>query len=482
MPRRKDAFNLDEGIEAVVEESPLVRKGEVVQEPEEIVSLLPMGTNLPLMPEFEKYILFDINHFHARSLVIKEKAKPVGHAVIFYIDKKILYFGFFGVAEDARERIELLIDELIAFGRKEGFETLKGPVNVPTIIFGWGFMEEGSSKSQIVHKPVNSPMYPQVFRKKGFSEVLRETSFEGSFDRSTTSFAKVDGFDDYELVVFETWEEVANIKVEFLKLNVKNLDPRSVVTPSSAVVFDNYLEFIKQYGDPSMMVFTRFKKTSKFIGCLFATPNPFDKHSCVFFAMVVDKKHRNKGVGWWMMDKLINNCLEIGISSCIGITGNHVKYTKHICEKLGWKAKRTHTVFTYSLRDVATNHHISIRDRLERVSELLGEKQNEKASLLVKELLEIEPESDEGWLLLGISYRRRGNLDGAIECFQKVLRLNSSMEEVWGLLAITYLDKGQEKEAKNCLSNAVLKNPASEELKFYAQNLIRIYKAFGPFF
>jgi tetratricopeptide (TPR) repeat protein len=96
--------------------------------------------------------------------------------------------------------------------------------------------------------------------------------------------------------------------------------------------------------------------------------------------------------------------------------------------------------------------------------------------------LGIEPGNDRGWLLLGISYRRRGNLEGAIECFQEALRLNSSMEEVWGLLAITYLDKGQEKEAENCLSNGVLKNPTSEELKFYAQNLIRIYKAFGPFF
>ena len=140
---------------------------------------------------------------------------------------------------------------------------------------------------------------------------------------------------------------------------------------------------------------------------------------------------------------------------------------------------RTHTVFTYSL---INNQKVSIEDRLERVTELLSEKKDEKAFELVNSLLESEPENDRGWLLLGIVNRRSGKLDAAVKCFREATRLNCSMEEAWGLLAITYLDMRQEKKSEECLLNAVVKNPSSEELKLYEQNLIRIYKTFGPFF
>jgi len=113
---------------------------------------------------------------------------------------------------------------------------------------------------------------------------------------------------------------------------------------------------------------------------------------------------------------------------------------------------------------------------------LLREKENENAIELLKELLEIDPKNDRGWLLLGIANRRVGKLDSAISCFQKTTELNSSMEEAWGLLTITYLDRIQEDVAQECLSTSVKLNPSSEELKFYEQNLIRIYKMFGPFF
>lgn len=349
VPKRKITLASDGEVEIEVKEEPLVREVSIVQDLEEILTLLPMGTNLPVWPEFVKYVKFDLNHFNAHSLVIKENGNIVGQTVVFYADNKTLYFGFFGVSNDAQDRIEFLIDKLIEFGSEEGFETLKGPVNVPTIIYGWGFMEEGSSTSLIVHKPVNSPLYPIIFRQRGFTEVLKEDSFEGVFDESTSDRTEGFTYDDYELVVFDTWEEILNVKMEFLKLNMRNLSPRSVVTPSSANVFDNYLEFIKHYGDPSMMVFIRYKKTSKFIGCLVATPNPFDKSSCVLFTIGVDKKHRNKGIGWWMMKEVLSNCLKLGINSCIVIVGSHVVGGRQICVTLGFNVTRTHTVFSYSL-------------------------------------------------------------------------------------------------------------------------------------
>jgi len=125
---------------------------------------------------------------------------------------------------------------------------------------------------------------------------------------------------------------------------------------------------------------------------------------------------------------------------------------------------------------------LSLQYRIEKVFKLLRENENAKAIELVTGLLEIDPENDQGWLLLEIANRRVGKLKIAINCFQKATELNSSMEEAWGLLTITYLDQKQEDVAKECLSTSIELNPSSEELKFYQQNLIRIYKMFGPFF
>jgi len=328
------------------------RSVEIVSKPGEILKLLPMGISIPLWPEFTDYILFDLKHFNARSLLLKEEGTPTGHVLVFYAEKKILYFGFFGVLNEKQERIERLIVELIEFARKHDFEAIKGPVNIPTIIYGWGFMEKGSSTSLFVHNPVNSPLYSDIFRQKGFTEVLKEYTFEGNFSQTASEFLKGHLFNDYELVVFDTWEEIANLKVEFLKLNVRNLSPRSVVTPSSMAVFDNYLEFIKQYGDPSMVVFTRLKRTNKLIGCFIATPNPFDKNSIVLFSLVLDKKHRNKGLGWWMVNEILDNSLKLGIDYCTAIVGAHVDRVIDMSGKIGLLLSRTHTVFSYSIKNI----------------------------------------------------------------------------------------------------------------------------------
>lgn len=248
-----------------------------IKDPNEILKLLHMGTNILFWPEFDKYILFDLKHFNAQSLLLTEGGNPVGHALVFNSDQETLFFGFFGVSNDKEDRITFLIGKLIEFAEKNVFNELRGPVNIPTIIYGWGFMEAGSSTSHLVHKPVNLRTYPDVFRKKGFLEILKEYSFEGRLDQIPPKNLKDFDFSDYELVVFNSWEEIEAIKIEFLKLNARNLSPRSVVTPVSGPIFDNYFGFSKKYGDPSMMVFAKFKKTNKLIGCCVGTPDPFNK-------------------------------------------------------------------------------------------------------------------------------------------------------------------------------------------------------------
>lgn len=128
------------------------------------------------------------------------------------------------------------------------------------------------------------------------------------------------------------------------------------------------------------------------------------------------------------------------------------------------------------------SQELSLQELLEKASSFLGEKKNLEAIETVKKLLAIDPENDQGWLLLGIAYRRIGRLKSATQSFQKATELNSSMDEAWGLLAVSFLDRSQDNLAKECLLTSVRLNPSSKELKFYEQNLIRIYKKFGPLF
>jgi GNAT superfamily N-acetyltransferase len=329
----------------------VAKNTEFVKDPNEILKLLHMGTNLLLWPEFNKYILFDLKHFNARSVLLAEEGVPVGHALIFNEDQETLFFGFFGVSNDEEDRIKFLMEKLIEFAEKNGYSELRGPVNVPTIIYGWGFMEEGSSTSYFVHKPINLPIYPKIFRQKGFSEILKEYSFEGYLDQVPPRNLEPFVSNDYELVVFNSWEEIEAIKMEFLKLNVRNLPPKSVVTPVSGPIFDNYFGFIKQYGDPSMMVFAKFKKTNKIIGCFVGTPNPFSKDSFVLLTLVLDKKHRNKGLAWWMIKELFANSLKRGINYCTTFVGSHVDSTNNMSVKLGFSLERTHTIFSYAIKN-----------------------------------------------------------------------------------------------------------------------------------
>ena len=51
---------------------------------------------------------------------------------------------------------------------RNAYKKIKGPVNIPAIIFGYGFMEEGSLDNLFIAKPVNPPVYQNCFLEKGF--------------------------------------------------------------------------------------------------------------------------------------------------------------------------------------------------------------------------------------------------------------------------------------------------------------------------
>jgi len=119
---------------------------------------------------------------------------------------------------------------------------------------------------------------------------------------------------------------------------------------------------------------------------------------------------------------------------------------------------------------------------LNRVNELLLKRKNLKAIKYLSKFLDENPSNYYAWLLLGIAKRRIDKLNDAIKCFRTTVELNPSLLEAWGLLTITYLDKGENDLAEKAIEKARKLNPNDEKIQFYYDNLIRIYKKFGPFF
>jgi len=118
----------------------------------------------------------------------------------------------------------------------------------------------------------------------------------------------------------------------------------------------------------------------------------------------------------------------------------------------------------------------------ELVNKFLAEQDNDKALSAVNKLLDRDPSNDQAWLYLGIVNRRIGKLDVAISSFETATELNNTLVEAWGLLTITFLDKGELEKAEEIMKTAADKNPNDEKIQFYRDNLIRVYKKFGPFF
>jgi len=119
---------------------------------------------------------------------------------------------------------------------------------------------------------------------------------------------------------------------------------------------------------------------------------------------------------------------------------------------------------------------------IELVNKFLAEQDNDKALSAVNKLLDRDPSNDQAWLYLGIVNRRIGKLDVAIKSFETATELNSALIEAWGLLTITFLDKGNLEKAEDVMNTATELNPNDEKIQFYRDNLIRVYKKFGPFF
>ncbi|TFG11708.1 MAG: N-acetyltransferase [Promethearchaeota archaeon] len=287
-------------------------KIKLIDDSQEILKNLKLGTHIPIWNEFYKYILYDLNCFKAKALYILKNAKIISHALLYHINKETLYFGFFKVYNDEDTRINQLIKEIISYAKTNNFSKIIGPINIPTIIFGWGFMNEGSSETIFIAKPVHSPNYLELFLKNNFIVQSIQQSWEGNLPRITKKRIKKYNFDDYEFLILDDWNKFNKIKNQVLNLISENLSSQSIVNPSPKKVFNNYVNFVIEFGEPYMFAFIKYKESGKIVACSLSYPNPFSKDEEGFynsfspFVVAVDKNHRKKGLGMILAKKVFD--------------------------------------------------------------------------------------------------------------------------------------------------------------------------------
>jgi L-amino acid N-acyltransferase YncA len=327
----------------------------MIKNSNEILNYLSMGISIPIWSDFHKYILYDLNYFKAESIILIEEKETVGHCLVFDVGGDILYFGYFKVINDHPERISSLLDELIKYAHKNRYKTIIGPINIPAIIFGWGFMEKGSDTSLYIGKPVNPPKYKEIFLASGFYIKFEEGTWEGPLVEIDPWKIKKYNFNDYEVFFPKTREELIELKKTFLEIHARNLPSASRITPNVADLFDNYADFILTFGGYFMFIFVRYKPTGKIIASGVCLPNPFSKDdignydSIVGYSWVVDKDHRVKGIGMLMYGSMTINAREKNYRYCSGPVSMDNETTKKFAKRVDFDLKRRHIILEYKL-------------------------------------------------------------------------------------------------------------------------------------
>ncbi len=329
----------------------------IIDDIHKILEYLQLGTTIPIWPEFHKYILYDLNHFHVKSILLTEtvdREYTVGHVLIFHHNSDTLYFGFFGVVNNVKEKIDFLIRALIEYAKENNFRSIQGPINIPIIIYGWGFMEEGSLTDLFIGKPVNPPIYQNLFIQNDFSVKTKILSWEGYFKRIPEKEMNKFDFSEYEIFHPKNWDELMTLKKIFLELNARNLAFETQITPDIGKLFENYVEFVKEYGDLFMFLFLRYKITGEIVGCIACLPNPFRRNtqgnydSFAPFSIVLDKVHRKKGVGLLIIKTIFEGANEKNIRYLSSPVESRQKVSIYLATfKAGLSLSRTHLILEY---------------------------------------------------------------------------------------------------------------------------------------
>jgi len=328
----------------------------IINDYDEILLCMQIGTRLPIWSEFHKYIIFDLKYFKAKSIMLLEGGNIVGHVLVFPGIDNYLNFGYFGVLSHSIDKISMLIDQLIEYARENNFKGIRGPVNIPAIIFGYGFMVEGSKTNLFLGQSVDPPNYVNLFKKSGFEIVNKIATWErDQLLHFNPRKSKKYNFDNFRFEFPKSLDDfIQNYKVPFLKLHAENLPLSALATPNVGGVIENYADFVFKYGFNFMIFFIRDVSNDELIACGSYLPNPLRKNekgnydSIYGYSWVVDKRYRRRGIAYLMygeMSELLwQNKIVYG---CGMVSIKNEANTDFVIKGLGGFKTRTHVLLDY---------------------------------------------------------------------------------------------------------------------------------------
>jgi hypothetical protein len=333
---------------------------------EEILKYLHLGINIPILPKLQKYILEDFKSFKVKALLLEKEIdikkfhtntdKVVGIVLVYDDQGSTLFFGYFGVYDHDTYKIEILVDELVKYAKRNNYKEIRGPINIPTVIYGWGFMVEGSSKDLFIGCPINPPVYQEILLKNEFYVKFEEDRYFCPAIKMNPH--KLPGYDFTEYEYVNPGKEgIWDVIDEILRLHIEYQPPSAQITPKKSLNLKFLVDFIFTYGKEWMIWVVYHRPTQKIVASGYVVPNIFhtDKHgrpdSISFHDWVVDPNHRRKGLAMLMygetslrgVNRKTNNFIQWGYWP----VGAENIANKKAAEKMGGFKSKTHLILEY---------------------------------------------------------------------------------------------------------------------------------------
>jgi hypothetical protein len=336
----------------------------LLDDPTDILKHLQIGISIPILPDFLKYILGDIQSYNAKSIVLfkkmdKDRFKDktdnvIGNVLVYDDGGDNLFFGYFGIFDHDPKKIEILLNFLLNYAKNNNYKYIRGPINIPTVLFGWGFMAEGSIKDLFIGCPVNPPIYQDLFLKRGFYIKFEEDRYKMLVYRYNPYKDKKYDFSEYEYGN-PGKEGMFRLKDDYINLHIDYMPPSARITPKSETNFDNLVNFIFEYGKKYMMWTVHHKPTRKLVACGYVIPNIFSKdskgrlNSVSFHDWVVHSDHRRKGLAMLMYGATSLQGFKDKIRWGSWPVGAENIANAKAAEKMGGKKDRTHLILEYKI-------------------------------------------------------------------------------------------------------------------------------------
>jgi hypothetical protein len=343
---------------------------EVVEDHELILKYLHLGISIPVLPEFHKYILGALEAYSAKALFLREEIDEpifestvndiVGITVIYDDGRDTLFFGFCGVMDHCVDKIELLVKALIYHAKENNYRFIRGPVNIPAVIYGWGFMVAGSNQQLFIGCPVNPPIYQETFLNQGFYVKFEEDRYDVIGLRMDPHKIKDrDGkprydFSDYEFIN-PTKDNIPEVIDEFIRLHVEYMPPSAQISPYHRHNAESHLTFIHEFGVEEMIWYVMHKPTNEMVACGYILPNVFSRtkqgklDSASFHDWVVHPDHRRAGLAMFMYGETSLRVVPKHVKWGSWPVGADNEANAAAARKMGGKRDRRHLILELEL-------------------------------------------------------------------------------------------------------------------------------------